>query len=462
MNNIDIQVERENIHLSRFAFQIEAAQFDTTLTLDTRSNRTVRSSTSGIEIGPSGTTKIVQENQRISAGLNQRYRWGGNYDLNLGQARSKASFQTLNPTMSGNLVFSFTQPLLKGFGSEITEVPLRIAQRQIAISESAFQAQVMNIILSVGTAYWDLVFQRKNLEIQEQARESAKQLLNSVRAKVDSGLLAPIEILVADSGVASLEEAVIIAQKAVQDTEDLLHILLNLPAQSFSSPPTILPSEAPIETEKTIDEESVLKWALAQRPEIKGNQFLRQNQTLVVKRAQDQLSPSLDLVGNVGLNGLGSDFSNETDQLSSGSFHQWEAGLVLSFPLGNREARAALKKEKTALNKAVLIEQKIVQEIVNETKEGIRRVRTDFQRIETTRRSRLLSAEKLAAGNDRFNLGLISSHDLLEFQDDLADAKGKELKAITDYNKSLINLEKVTGTLLSRYRIDASQGAPKP
>jgi len=461
MNNIDIQVERENIHISRFSYLIEAAQFDASLSFDARSNRTIRSSTSGIETGPSGTDQIVQENQRLSAGLHQRFRWGGDYDLNLGQSRSKASFQTLNPTINGTLIFSFTQPLLNGFGREITEVPLRIAQGQIAVSESAFQTQVMNMILGVGNAYWDLVFQLKNLEVQKQNRESAKQLLDSVRAKVNSGVLAPIEVLVAESGVASLGEAVLIAEKAVRDTEDQLRLLLNFPDQSLGKPPVIQPSEPPIETEKTIDEETVLNWALAQRPELKGNKHLLQNQALSVKRASDLLAPSLDLVGNVGLNGLGSDFSSETDQLTSGSFHQWEAGLVLSFPLGNRSARAALKREKAELSKTALTQQKIAQEIANETKEGIRRVRTDFQRIATTRRARLLAAEKLTAGNERFHLGLISSHDLLEFQDDLAEAKGKELKALTDYNKSLINLEKVTGTLLSRYRIETAEpGAP--
>ena len=112
-------------------------------------------------------------------------------------------------------------------------------------------------------------------------------------------------------------------------------------------------------------------------------------------------------------------------------------------------------------NRAALAREKVRQQIALETKEGLRRVRTDFQRIATTRRARALAEKKLSAGNERFNLGLISSHDLLEFQNELADARGKELKAVTDYNKSLANLEKVTGLLSDRYPISAAPEAPR-
>ncbi|MBN4054851.1 hypothetical protein JYT87_03990, partial [Nitrospira defluvii] len=86
-NNVDIQVERENIQLSRFLSSIEEAQFDPRIRIDTRTNRIIRSSTSGIDIFGSGTNRIVQENQQFNAGLNQRFRWGGDYDLTLGQSR---------------------------------------------------------------------------------------------------------------------------------------------------------------------------------------------------------------------------------------------------------------------------------------------------------------------------------------------------------------------------------------
>ncbi|VAX28919.1 hypothetical protein MNBD_NITROSPIRAE01-1633 [hydrothermal vent metagenome] len=454
INNIDIQVEREKVRLQTTTFNWEAAQFDPTLSLELHSNRTIRSSRSLIETGPSGTNRIIQESQRFNTGIQQRFRTGGSADLNFRQFRSSASFQSVNPTFNGDLVFSFTQPLLKDFGSEMTEGPLRLANTNIAISQAVFESEISRLIRNVSNAYWDLVFQIENLQVQQQTLESTKQLLISGQTKVDLGLLPPIEILVAKAAVASREEAVFIAKKGVEDTEDELRILLNLPEQNMTSPPPIQPTDRPQEKARNTEASLLLRTALTERPEIAENHLLLQNQRLSTKIAKNRLSPSLDFIGSLGLSGLGKDFPDETEQLTSGSFNQWEAGLILSFPIGNHAARADLQREHIKLKQAMFDQKKRIQEITRETKEGLRRVKTDLQRIKATKRAQLLAKEKLSAGNERFKLGLLSSHDLLEFQDDLADAKGNALKATIDYNKSLANLSHVTGTLGEKYQIE--------
>ncbi len=453
-NNIALQVERQNIHLQEAGFRLASGIFDPTISFDLRADRTVRSSTSLIETAPSGTNRIIQENQRLIASINQHLSTGGDLGLSFRQFRSQASFQAVNPTLNGDLVLSFTQPLLQGGGKVVTEGPIRIANTDIAISQSVFEAEISKLILNVSEAYWDLVFQIKNLKVQQQTLESAKKLNASIQEKVKLGILSPIEILVAESSVASREEAVFIAQKGVFDTEDTLRMLLNLPEQTLFNPPALHPSDPPTDKIQHFEAETLLQTAFQKRPELMQNKLLFQNQSLTTQIAKDKLSPSLDLVGRIGLNGLGKDFSDETDQIGSGSFHQWEAGLVLRFPIGNQTARAELQRERINLQQTQLNRKKILQEITLKTKEGLRRVQTDFQRIKATRRARLLAKEKLSAGHERFDLGLISSQDLLEFQDDLAHAKGNELSAIIDYNKSLVNLEDVTGTLLTRYQVE--------
>lgn len=452
-NNVGLQVEKENIALQSSTFSWEEAQFDPRLSFDLRADRTIRSSTSLIETGPSGTNRIVLENQRLNVGMNQRLRSGGDLDFGFRQKRSSASFQQVNPTLSGNLVLSFSQPLLQGRGQEVTEAPIRIAKTDIEISQAVFESQISKLVLEVSNAYWNLVFQLKKLEVQQQTLASAKQLLASSRIKVDLGVFSPIEILVAEAGVASREEAVFIAKKGVGDTEDQLRVLLDLSELSKFNPPAIHPTDQPLELEQQIESSHLIELALTRRLEIRQNQLRLQNHALASKMAKNKLSPSLDFVGKLGLSGLGKDFSDEADQLDSGTFNQWEAGFVFSFPLGNHAARADLQREKTRMRQTLLQRKKVIQQVTLETKEGLRRVRTNFQRIRATQRARKLAEEKLSAGNERFTLGLISSQDLLVFQDDLADARGNELKAIIDYNKSLVNLEHVTGKLLDRYQI---------
>lgn len=458
-NNVDLKVERENIRLQESDILFEQGQFDPTLHLDARVGKSVQESTSVIEAGFVETGQVDQESQRLSLGLNQRFGWGGDYDVTFSQSRSSATLQEINPTFRGEPVLTFTQPLLRGFGREVTQGLLRIAQTQLQISQSVFRSQLMAIILEISDVYWDLIFQRENLKVQQQSLRAAERLLELNRNKVELGLLAPIEILVAEAGVASRVEGVVVAEKGIEDTEDQLRRLLNLPEQSFSAPPPLLPTEAPIDTRIELDETSLLATALRERPEIEQSEMVLKNRALSIRIAENQLYPSLDLVGSVGLNGIGGSYSTELDQIESGDFYRWEAGVVLSFPLGNRSARANVQRERSEWNRATLNRERTIQQITLETKEGLRRVETDYRRIESNRRARILAERQLSAGNERAVLGLISSHDLLEFQTELADARGREIRAITDYNKSLINLDRVTGLLLERFNIETVSAA---
>lgn len=458
-NNIDLKVERENIRLEESAILFERGQFDPTLHLDARANKTVRGSTSLIETRFLEANRLAQENQQLSLGMKQRFGWGGDYDLTFSQTRSSATLQQINPTFRGEPALTFTQPLLRGFGREVTQGPLRIAQTRLQISQSVFRSQLMAMILEISDVYWDLVFQRENLKVQQQSLLAAEQLLELNRNKVQLGLLAPIEILVAEAGVAARVEAVVVAEKGIEDTEDRLRRLLNLPEQAMSAPPPLHPTETPTDTRKEFDETTLLATALMERPEIEQHQMEMNNRALSIRIAENQLYPSLDLVGSVGLNGIGGSYSTELDQIESRDFYRWEAGVVLSFPLGNRSARADVQREKSEWNREALSKERTIQQITLETKEGIRRVGTDYRRIESNRRARILAERQLSAGNERAALGLISSQNLLEFQTALTDARGSEIRAITDYNKSLVNLDRVTGLLLKRFNIETVSAA---
>ncbi len=446
MNNLDFEIEEENLNLKRSALLQEEANFDPSFYLDVRADKAIRGSTSLIEAGAlSGTGLITQDNQRMTTGLKQRFGWGGNYELSLGQVRSVSVLQSVNPAFYASAMLTFTQPLLKGRGRWIAGGPVRVAQNQFAMTEMGLRARVMAILEEVIIAYWDLVFGLENLLIQQQALKSAQQLLEVNRKKVEIGLLAPIEILVAESGIASRQEEVIIGKKGAQDAQDNLMRLLNFDEGG------IIPRDLPIETPPDFQEESLLSLALTGRPEIQQSHLELQNKGLLFRIAEYNRRPALDLVGSVGRTGIGKNRPDEISRIFSGRFYQWEAGVILTYPFGNQAALAQEKREKAELNKAHLVHAKMMRQVAQEVREGIRRVQTDFQRIETTKAARRLSEKKGSAGTERFQLGLISSHDLLEFQDDFARAKGRELKAVVDYNKSLAHLERVTGNLLESY-----------
>ena len=137
----------------------------------------------------------------------------------------------------------------------------------------------------------------------------------------------------------------------------------------------------------------------------------------------------------------------------SGDFYNYGAGLVLSFPLGNRSAVSQYNRRQLEAQNAKASLQSVRQQVIVGVREAVRRVRTDFKRIETTRSARIMAEKQLQAEQERLKVGLSTTRFVLEFQRDLATAQGNELRAIVDYNKSLSNLARHKASTLDRYNL---------
>jgi outer membrane protein TolC len=127
---------------------------------------------------------------------------------------------------------------------------------------------------------------------------------------------------------------------------------------------------------------------------------------------------------------------------------------VLSYPLGNRSAVSQFNKRQLEGRNAQASLQSVRQQVIVGVREAVRRVQTDFKRIETTRSARIMAEKQLQAEQERLNVGLSTTRFVLDFQRDLATARGNELRAVVDYNKSLSNLARTKATTLERYKIE--------
>jgi outer membrane protein TolC len=155
----------------------------------------------------------------------------------------------------------------------------------------------------------------------------------------------------------------------------------------------------------------------------------------------------------MGLAGLGKDYADSTNRNFSGDFYNYGAGLVLSYPLGNRSAWSTFNRRQIEGKNAETSLASVRQQIIIGVKEAVRRVQTDFKRIETTRSARIMAEKQLQAEQERLKVGLSTTRFVLDFQRDLATAQGNELRAIVDYNKSLSNLSRHKATTLDRYSL---------
>jgi len=301
-----------------------------------------------------------------------------------------------------------------------------------------------------------LVFANENLKVAQSALRAAEELLAGNRAKAKAGVMAVVEVLQAEAGVASRVEQIIIAQKAIQDQEDQLRRLLNPNEAELREDLQLEPKDKPLQSLEAISLEEALDVALERRPEVIQAKKNIDTSSLNTKFARNQLLPTLSVQGTMGLSGLGSGTGDMLNRNFSGDFYNYGGGVVLSYPLGNRAAQSQFSRRQLEQRNAEASLQSVRQQVIVGVREAVRRVQTDFKRIETTRSARILAEKQLQAEQERFRVGLSTTIFVLQFQRDLAVARANELRAIVDYNKSLSNLSRNKATTLEKYQITLS------
>jgi outer membrane protein len=443
-HSLELQIVQKTLSAAETDPVVEKAKFDPSLTANTSSNRSV---------SPAGDTQTHD----VNLSLNQPVITGGHLSLSYDNnwTKTTSGFTSLQTGGSGSFYQSslsviLTQPLLKGGGLAVNQAPILIAANNAASSNEAVKQKAQELVADVERAYWNLVLQRKILQVKQEALRTAKGLLDAARAKVDQGVLASIEALVAESGAASQEEAVVVAERAVRDAEDQLRRFFTPSAAALTNEASIIPLDEPDPEPREIDLAALTQAALEERPELAQAKLDLANSRLSLAMAHNQERPTLDLQGSAGLSGLGNSVS---DKLTSGDYYQWQAGLTLTVPLGNRAAYATMLKRRFEMEQAALQLKDKEQSILLEVKEAARGAVANSKRVEVTRQARRLAEKKLEAEQARFDLGLTTVQDVLTFERDLAEAKQAEIQAAVDYRNSLVDLDQRTGRLLGRHGI---------
>ncbi len=459
--NLDITVSRQARDVRITDIMLQQAVFDPTVELSGRYDRNVRPLNrpifgfGGVLIG-SEPDNIDQNDLSLRLGLNQKIRTGGQFDFAFDSNRNSVAGSTsflFNPSYTNSLSVNLTQPLLQNFGPAINETAIHIARNAATSEHYVFVKQVLLVINNVEQAYWELVFVREDEKVAKTALKAAQELLAANRAKVQAGVMANVEVLQAQAGVASRVEQILIAQKAVQDQEDQLRQLFSPSEEELSQNMAVIATDTPTKEPSSHKLKHAITKALKQHPEVLQAQKSIETGTLNTHLAKNQLLPNLAFEGGLGLSGLGNGIGDSLDRTTSSNFYNMGAGLILSYPLGNRSAQSQYNRRVLEANQATAVLQRIRQQVIIDTKEADRRVRTDFKRIRTTQTARALAEKQLNAEQERLQLGLSTTRAVLEFQSDLAVARGKEQRAIVDYNQSLANLRRMTASTLEEYHI---------
>ena len=461
-HNVDIQVSRHTRDAQLTDIIFEQAKFDPSVQLGGRYDRTVSPLNRPV-FGFGGVTSgnepanFDQNDTRVNLGYTQRLLTGGSYDLTFDTNRNSVAGTTgflFNPAYASNLSFNLTQPLLRNFGPHINTTLITVARNTADVEQLFLVQQVLSVIAQVEQTYWELVFARENLKVAHATFKAAEELLASNREKVKAGVMADVEALQAQAGVASRIEQILLAQKTVEDQEDQLRRLLSQSEWNLTQTIPIVPMDDPIQYRSEIALQATIDQALEQRPDVLQAKKQINSSQAQTQLAKNQLLPDLSFQGGLGLAGLGNNPGNSWNRLGSTDFYNMGGGLVLSYPLGNRSAESRYQRRilETHQKQGSLL--RVRQQVIVDVKEAIRQVGTNYKRIRTNQTARRLSEKQLNAEQERLQLGLSTTRVVLEFQRDLQTAQGQELRAILDYNQSLSRLRLVTASTLDHYNIE--------
>ncbi len=469
-NNVAIAVEEFNSRVREQDITVEESIFDPVIDAELSK----REKTNQVSSAFASPDKSRNRDVVWDIALSQRLVTGAEYELsfNNDKNRTNSDFAGLNPQYSSELVFSISQPLLKNFGIDNNKREIYIAKNNLDISDYEFENAVINTITDVENNYWDLVFSIEDLKVKQKSLERARDLEKRVRAQVEVGTLAPLEILQAQADVADREEALLGAEDLIKDNEDTLKNFMNIPFDSLDADKQVLPSDRPpFKPEETVDVREAIKEALAKRPDYRSRKKQLDNDNIRLKYNQNQLYPTVDLFGSLGLNGISGEAVNITSgsvqgrsqfgggydetlaNLFSTKYFLWEFGLKFNYPIGNREAKSRLTQSRLTVAQTLLDLKDLEKKIVVEVREAARQIRTEVKRVFATRAARKLAQEQLNAEEKKFEVGLSTSFNVLEFQEDLAEAQSNEIQALIDYNKSKIRLRQAVSTTLEEHGI---------
>ena len=470
-NNLDIEIERYNPGIEGAGVMSALGEFDPSFRLEYmyEEDESPQTTSEGLA-SDAGTTETVRNDLTLAVEgkLSLGTEYGLSFDRQRSQFTQRDTFIDPDPLVLGDeflgdvknpgeynldLTFTLTQPLLKNFGREVGTSDIRIARGRRDMSVEDFRTRVIDVIAEAQSAYWDLAAVIRNLQVTEQSLALAEDLLKENRIRLEVGVMAPLEVLQAETGVAQREEEVIVARSLIKDAEDNLKRILNLPKDAEEWKLGINPTDVPEFVDREIDLLSQLQTAFEKRPDFIKSRMQIENDLIDERFNKNQLLPTADVTFEGMYLAVDEEFDNAFDDIVDAEARSWQAGLTLEYPLGNRTAKGGSEKARLERLQSEKESDNLRLSIIVEVNKAVRDIRTSFKRFEVSGKAVELAEESLKAERKKLEVGVSTSHNVLKFEEELADAQRRRILAALDHAKAIVNLSRATGTLLEENNI---------
>ncbi len=440
-----------------------------------------------------GVPELAQNTGTYNLSYNQGFQWGTNMLVGFNNSRvtTNQPFSTLSPQLSSSFKFQLTQHILQGFGFAPNRRFIRIAQNNREISDVTFRLQIIDTVDQIENMYWDLVFAYENVRVQKETLAFAEKTLSDNKKQVEIGTLAPIEVVRAQSTVATDQQALTVAETNLQFQQLLVK---NALTRNMQDPKLAEAEVVPTSTmqlpsvEPVVPVQDLINDGLGHRAELAEARINLTNSEISKKAVISALRPTLDAFAYYGGSGLGGSFNpnanictpqstsfcvppnqippsvgygSTLNQLVDSSAPDKGIGLTLNIPLRNRAAQALQVRSELEYRQAQLRLQQIENQIRIEVRNAQYSVLQNRAAVESAQAAVALGRQSLDAEQKKYALGASTSTLVLQNQSALATAESNLVSATANYEKARVELDRATGLLLDHTGIliaDAQRG----
>lgn len=374
--------------------------------------------------------------------------------------KSNSMFFAPNPQYASGLGLTVRQPLLRGAGVAVTKSPIVLARLDETISLAEFKVRVMNTLLEVERAYWQLVMAQTRVGALGEALAAARENQRIARRRFEEGKGKRVILSLADSAVTNREADLVAARLMLTRTSDRLKRLINDRDLPLEEPLVLEASDRPMTTPIPVGREMLqasMLTAMNSRPEMQQVDAALEQAGIRERVAHNQRLPQLDLAGAYTVTGLDPDVDGAVDEEFETNFFEWIVGLELRVPIGNRARVAAHERSRLERAQALAQHEETRQAILLDVIAAVRNLAAAEEAILATRAAREAAEQTLHDQQANVAAGAALAKDLLEAQRDLANAVVREMDAMTAYMISLADLERAKGTLLDYNNIAVAE-----
>jgi outer membrane protein TolC len=408
-----------------------------------------------------------------TAGVSQSVPWGGgqfNVALNNNRQTSTSQNSLYNPTFNTNWSGVYTQPLMRGFSTDITRQSLQVTRISRDISDVQLRSTITNTLSNVRNAYWNYVYSVQATDVAQQSVNLADQLVKDNQTRVEVGTMAPIDVVTAQSQAATARQNLVASQSAMYTNELTLKRLIVSGTQDPNWNAHLEPVDRPDFRPEAIDIASAIRRALSERTDLDIAKKDVEANNVTLKYLNDQLKPQADFVGTYGLVGVGGSqlvfpegsagvnrqpigsipggYGDALSSLFTTNFPRWTAQVNFSYPLGLSSQQASVARARVQLGQVQAQIRQIELQVATDVTNAAVTAQSNAERVQAAQAARELAQKTMEAEQSKFEVGMSTNYNVILTQRDLATAQINELQAILNYRISLVELERLQQTTL--------------